>query len=142
MRGRERSLPQMMGAKVMRSNTVLLAAGALALFGAGVLTGARAVEKPKTVIEVVTIKWAADAAPESRRAALEGVEKMAAEIPGVRSIWLRTLRAQPRDFMTAFAMEFEDLAAAERYARHPAHEAWNKSYLPIIEESRVQQVTN
>jgi hypothetical protein len=131
-----------MGAKVTNRNSALVAVAALALFGAGVLTGARAVQKPKTVIEVVTIKWAADAAPESRRAALEGVERMAAEIPGVRNIWLRTLRVQPRDFMTAFALEFEDLTAAERYARHPAHEAWNKSWLPIIEESRIQQATN
>jgi hypothetical protein len=107
-----------------------------------VLAGARAVQRPKTVIQVVAIKWAAEAAPESRRAALEGVEKMAAEIPGARSLWLRTLRVQPRDFMTAFAIEFDDPAAAERYARHPAHEAWNKTYLPIIEESRIQQVTN
>jgi hypothetical protein len=67
---------------------------------------------------------------------------MAAEIPGVRNVWLRTLRVQPRDFMSAFALEFDDQAAADRYVRHPAHEAWNKSFLPIIEESRVQQVTN
>jgi hypothetical protein len=94
------------------------------------------------VIQVVTIKWTAEAAPELRRAAVEGVEKMAVEIPGVRNLWLRTIRVQPRDFMTAFAIEFEDQASAERYARHPAHDAWNKTFLPIIEESRIQQVTN
>jgi len=44
--------------------------------------------------------------------------------------------------MTAFAIEVDDQAAAERYARRPAHEAWSKSYLPIMEESRIQQVTN
>lgn len=131
-----------MGARVTRSKAGFLAAAALALFGAGVLTGARAVSRPKTVIEIVTIKWAADAAPEARRAALEGVEKMTAEVPGVRNIWLRALRVQPRDFTAAFAIEFDDLAAADRYARHPAHEAWTKSYLPIIEESRIQQITN
>jgi len=131
-----------MGANVTRTRLELLAAAGIALFGAGLLAGARAVQKPRTVIEVVTIKWAPDAAPESRRAALEGVEKMATEIPGVRNLWLRTLRVQPRDFMTAYAIEFEDAAAAERYARQPSHDAWNKSYLPIIEESRIQQVTN
>jgi hypothetical protein len=107
-----------------------------------VAAGARAYQKPKTVIQVVTIKWAADAAPELRRAAIEDVAKTAAEIPGVERVWLRTLRVQPRDFMSAFALEFEDQAAADRYARHPAHEAWNKTYLPIIEESRIQQVGN
>ena len=131
-----------MGARMPKWNLVGLTAAGLALFGAGVLTGAGAYQKPRTVIEVVTLKWTADAAPELRRAALEGVEKMAAEIPGVRNLWLRTLRVQPRDFMTAFAIEFDDQAAAERFARHPAHEAWTKSFLPVIEDSRVQQVTN
>ena len=112
------------------------------LAGASLLSGARALQKPKTVLQVVTIKWTGEAAPEVRRAALDGIEKLATEIPGVQSVWLRTLRTQPRDFMSAFALEFEDQAAADRFARHPAHETWNKTYLPIIEESRVQQVTN
>ena len=123
-------------------NALLILAAALALFGAGVLAGVKTYQKPKTVIQVVTIKWTADAAPEQRRAAIEGVEKMAAGIPGVKNLWLRSIRVQPRDFMTAFAIEFEDQAAAERYARHAAHETWSKSFLPIIEESRTQQVTN
>jgi len=114
----------------------------LALACALVLAGARAFQKPKTVIQVVTIKWAAGAAPELRRAAIDEMEKTAAEVPGVERAWLRTLRVQPRDFMSAFALEFEDQAAADRFARHPAHEAWSKTYLPIIEESRIQQVTN
>jgi hypothetical protein len=119
-----------------------LTAVALALLGAGMLIGAKTYQRPKTLIQVVTIKWTADAAPEQRRAALEGVEKIAAEAPGVRNVWLRSIRVQPRDFMTAFAIEFEDQASAERFARHPAHEAWNRSFLSIIEESRSQQVTN
>jgi hypothetical protein len=131
-----------MGARIRKWNLLGLAAAGLALFGAGVLAGAAVFQKPKTVIEVVSVKWTADAAPELRRAALEGVETMAGEIPGVRKVWLRTLRVQPRDFMTAFAIEFDDQPAAERFARHPAHEAWTKAYLPVIEESRVQQVTN
>jgi hypothetical protein len=117
-------------------------AAALALACALVVAGARAYQKPKTVIQVVTIKWAADAAPELRRSAIEDVEKTVAVIPGIERVWLRTLRVQPRDFMSGFALEFEDQAAADRYARHPAHEAWIKTYLPIIEESRIQQVTN
>ncbi len=131
-----------MGATMPKWNPLGIAAAGLALFGAGVLAGAAAYQKPKTVIEVVSLKWSAEAAPEIRRAALEGVESMAAEIPGVRNVWLRTVRVQPRDFMTAYAIEFEDQAAAERFARHPAREAWTKAYLPVIEESRIQQVTN
>ncbi len=115
---------------------------ALSLACALALGGAREYQKPKTVIQVVIIKWAAGAAPELRRAAVEALEKAAAEAPGVARIWLRALRVQPRDFMSAFALEFEDQAAADRFARHPAYEAWTKTYLPIIEESRIQQVTN
>jgi hypothetical protein len=90
----------------------------------------------------VTIRWTADAAPEQRRAALEGLDKLAAEFPGARSVWLRPLRLQPRDFMSAYAIEFDDQAAAERFAKLPAHESWNRSFLPLIEESRTQQLTN
>jgi hypothetical protein len=126
----------------VRWSVPALVTAALAVLGLGFAAGPRAVQKPKTVVQMVTIKWAADAAPEQRRAALEGLEKVASEFPGVRNIWLRTIRVQPRDFMTAFAIEFEDLPSAERFARHPAYELWNKSCLPIIEESRSQQVTN
>jgi len=126
----------------MNSRTAILPALLAALTIAGALLAAGAYHKPKTVIHMVTIRWAASAAPEVRRAAIEDIEKMAAAIPGIRNVWLRTLRVQPRDFMTAFALEFEDEAAAERFARHPAHEAWIKKYLPVIEESRTQQVTN
>jgi len=107
-------------------------------------TGAasRAVQKPRTVLQVVTIRWTAAASPELRRAALEGIEKLASETPGVQGIWLRPLRVQPRDFMSAYALEFEDQAAAERYARQPGHEAWNKSFLALVDESRTQVLTN
>ena len=131
-----------MRGRLSNRQALSLAAAALVLFGAGVLAGARTYLKPNTVIQLVTIKWTTDAAPEQRRAAIEGVEKMATEIPGVKNVWLRSIRVQPRDFMTAFAIEFEDRAGAERFARHPAHEIWSKSFLPIIEESRTQQVTN
>jgi len=115
---------------------------ALALFAAGFLTGANTYGKPKSVIHLVTAKWTADSTPEQRKAAIDGVEKMASEIPGIKSVWLKPVRVQPPDFNVAFAIEFENQAAADRYAKHPAHDAWNKIYLPIREESRSQQVTN
>jgi hypothetical protein len=126
----------------MSAKKLSLWAAALAILGVGAAAGARTYQKPKTVIEVVTIRWAADAAPELRRAALEGLDKMAAEFPGVRNVWLRPLRIQPRDFMSGFAIEFDDQAAAERFAKLPAREAWNKTFLPLIEESRTEQLTN
>ncbi len=126
----------------MNAKKLSVWAAALVILGVSAVTGARTYQKPKTVVQVVTIRWTADAAPEQRRAALEGVDKLAADFPGVRNVWLRPLRLQPRDFMSAYAIEFDDLAAAERFAKLPAHEAWNRSFLPLIEESRTQQLTN
>ncbi len=126
----------------MNAKKLQLWIATLAILGIGVAAAARTYQKPKTVIEVVTIRWAAEAAPEQRRAALEGVDKMAAEVPGVKNVWLRPLRLQPRDFMSGFAIEFDDQAAAERFSKHPAHDAWNKAFLPLIEESRTQQFSN
>ena len=121
----------------------MLAALALAAaFGAGTLAGANRYGKPKSVIQVVTIKWTAEATPEQREAVLQGIERMAAEIPGVRNIWLKPVHLEPRDFTAAFAIEFQDQAAADRYARHPLHQVWSKTYLPVREESRSQQLTN
>jgi hypothetical protein len=114
----------------------------LAALCLGFAATARTVQKPKTVLQVVTIRWASEAAPEQRKAALEGMEKLGAEIPGVKSMWLRTVRVQPRDYMTAFAIEFEDQPAADRFSRHAAYEAWSKTYLPVIEDTRIQQVSN
>jgi hypothetical protein len=113
-----------------------------AVFGAGVLVGANRYGKPKSVIQLVTIKWAADATPEQREAVLQGVERMAGEIPGVRNVWLRPLHLEPRDFTAAFAIEFQDQAAADRFAKHPLHEAWSKTSLLVREEMRSQQLTN
>jgi hypothetical protein len=126
----------------MNAKNLSISAAALAILGVGAITGARTYQKPKTVIQVVAIRWTADAAPEQRRAALDGMDKLAAEFPGVRNVWLRPLHLQPRDFMSAYAIEFDDQAAAERFAKLPAHETWNKSFLPLIEESRTQQLTN
>ena len=119
-------------------------AAALALFGAGYLAGAGANKygKPKSIVHLVTIKWTEESTPEQRKAAIDGVEKMAAEIQGIKNVWLKPVRVQPQEFNAVFAIEFEDQAAADRYVKHPAHEAWNKIYLPVREESRSQQVTN
>lgn len=127
-------------AKIFKAAVVL--ALAFALFGAGVLTGKSTFHQPSSIIHVVTVKWKADSTPEQQQAALDGVKTMAAEIPGIKNIWIKSTRVQPRDYSAAFAIEFEDKAAAERYVDHPAHKAWQKIYEPIHEESRSQQITN
>ncbi|MBM3775283.1 MAG: Dabb family protein [Acidobacteria bacterium] len=126
-----------------RSRALRIAALAFLLAAS---TGLRAAENkygaPGSVIHVVTVQWKQDSTPEQRTAALEGVKKMAAEIPGIKNVWIKATRVQPREYHAAFAIEFESPAAAEAYADHSAHRAWEKIYIPIREESRSQQITN
>jgi ABC-type glycerol-3-phosphate transport system substrate-binding protein len=116
---------------------------ALALLAlAAAILAAAAVSAPPTVLHVVVVKWKADSTPQQRQAAIDGVRKMAADVPGVKNVWVKTLKAQPADYSSVFAMEFETRAAFEAYTNDPAHQAWEKLYLPLREESNTQDVTN
>ena len=119
-----------------------VAAGALAVFGAGVLAGANTFGTPKSVLHIVTVQWKSTATAEQKTAAIDGVKKMAGEIPGIKNVWLKTLKVQPGGYSNVIVMEFEDQAAFDRYATDPAHKAWEKVYLPVREESRTHDVTN
>lgn len=128
--------------KLATWKTMVVVVAALALFASGALVGANKYQKPGSIIHVVAVKWTVESTPEQRQAVIDGVAKMGGEIPGITNIWLKTVRVQPRDYNAVFVIEFEDQAAADRYAKHPAHDAWNKIYMPIHAESRSQQVTN
>ena len=97
---------------------------------------------PKSVVHISLIKWKEGASEVDKKNAIGGVKKMAGQIPGIKNIWLKPLRMQPRDFHAAFVIEFKDQESAKLYAEHPAHEAWLKWYLPIRETSISPQVTN
>lgn len=112
------------------------------VFLAGVAVGKNAFSEPATVLHVVSLKWKADATPEQRAGAITGIRDMAAEVPGIKNIWLKPHRVQPDTYDTAFAIEFESRAAADAYAEHSAHEKWYEIYIPYREESRSLQVTN
>jgi antibiotic biosynthesis monooxygenase (ABM) superfamily enzyme len=122
--------------------TVLGWGGALLLFGAGLLIGANQFGKPKSVVHVVTVRWKADSTPEQRDAALKGVEKMAAAIPGIKNVWLKTLKVQGDNYNNAFVMEFQDEAAFKAYADAPAHQEWNTMYQKVRDESTTHDITN
>ncbi len=115
---------------------------AIGVFGAGVLTGKNTFHQPNSVIHVVTVQWTDDSTPAQQQAAIDGVKTMAAEIPGIKNIWVKPIRVQPKEYQAAFAIEFENKAAADAYADHAAHKAWGKIYQPIHKESRSQQITN
>lgn len=124
----------------------LIACALVAIFTVGVVVGQNKFGKPKSVVHVVTLKWKADSTAEQRQKAIDGVAGMAAKVPGIKNVWLKTLRvqspSQDKPFDVAFAIEFESEAAVKAYGDHPAHKEWEGIYLPIREESRSHQVTN
>lgn len=104
--------------------------------------GFAAAGTPGTILHVITVQWKADSTPAQRQAAIDGLKKMAAEVPGIKNIWIKKLKVQPAEYNNVFVLEFENKAAFETYTNHPAHKAWEKLYLPIREESNTQDVTN
>ncbi len=121
---------------------LVVSAGALALFAAGLLTGANKFGTPSTVLHVITVQWKLDATADQKAAAIEGVKKMAADVPGIKNVWLKTLKVQPGEYNNVIVMEFESKAAFDAYTNNPAHKAWEKVYLPVRGESRTHDVTN
>ena len=119
-----------------------LGAVACALLMIGVAAGANTFGTPSTILHVATVQWKADSTPPQQQAAIDGIRKMAAEVPGIKNIWIKKVKVQPAEFHTVFAIEFENKAAADAYADHPAHKAWGKIYQPVHEESRSLQITN
>jgi hypothetical protein len=101
---------------------------------------------PTSIIHVVTFKWKAEATAEQKQKAVDGVKTMAAAMPGIKNIWLKTLRvqgpSQDKPFDGVFVIEFANQKALDAYRDHPAHKAWEDIYLPIREESRSHQATN
>ena len=115
-----------------------------AIFGGGYAAG-QAKNKfgqPKTIIQVSLIKWREGVSDADKQKALDGVKELAAEIPGIKNIWLKAVRMQPRDYHDAFVIEFASRDAADNYALSPLHDKWSKAYLAIREASLSPQITN
>ncbi|HEY3739833.1 MAG TPA: Dabb family protein [Bryobacteraceae bacterium] len=123
-------------------NLILSVCAAGALFLAGTLVGANRFTKPSTILHVVTIKWKAEATDAQKTEVLKGVEKMAGEIPGVKSVWTKGIKVQGQGYTSAFVMEFENAAAFAAYADNPAHQEWNKMYQAVHEQSTTHDITN
>ena len=120
------------------TKTLLSAALGCILFGAGLLIGANHIEKPSTVIHVVTVDWKNGTSPEKIQAALDGVANM--NYPGLKRVWLKSFKSQTKD--AAFVMEFESKKALDDYAGSDAQKAWYELYLPIREASVTSDITN
>ncbi|HWQ35595.1 MAG TPA: Dabb family protein [Blastocatellia bacterium] len=120
-----------------------------AVFAVGVVIGQKKNKygMPTSVIHLVALRWKAEATPEQRQKAIDGIKTMAAEIPGIKNIWLKPLRVQnltqDQKLDTIFVIEFESEAAAEAYRTNPKHEEWSKQlYEPYRDTSRSFQATN
>jgi Stress responsive A/B Barrel Domain len=124
---------------------------AAALFCAGVAVGTRHTRsvaaqnrfgQPKTVIHVVVYKWKNTASEDDKEQTLKGIKTLAASIPGIKNIWLKTQRNQIRDFDGVYAIEFASPEAAADYAESPKHETWRKRWEELRENSLSFQVSN
>ena len=128
---------------ISRTTRILSSAvAALALFARGFIAGQNKFGQPKTIIHMVILKWNPGVSDTDKQGALEGVKEMAAKIPGVKNVWIKAERLQPRDFSAAFAIEFQNRAAADAYAESPIHQAWEQKYTLLREASISEQVTN
>lgn len=116
---------------------------AAVLFASGyVFAQANKFGTPKSIIHISLIQWKEGTPDAEKQKALDGVKKMAAEIPGIKNVWIKAVRVQPRDYHAAFVIEFADQAAHDVYAKHPAHTAWREHFLSIREASISPQVSN
>lgn len=122
----------------------LLAAAifAVVLFASGYIAGQSRFGQPKTIIHLVEIKWNPGVSDAQKQDVINGVKEMAAKIPGIKNVWLKADRLEPRDFSWAYAIEFRDRDAADNYAESALHEAWEKRYVPLRYASISVQVTN
>jgi len=128
-----------------RSNRAVMAVTvAAALFGVGFAAGQAKnnFAQPKTVLQVSLIKWKKGVSDAEKQKVIDGVKDLAGQIPGIKTIWLKVDRMQPRDYDSAFAIEFASREAANDYADNPLHESWSKAYLEIRDTSISPQLSN
>jgi len=124
---------------------------ASALFLAGIAVGSVATRgvsamnkfgQPKTVIHVVAYKFRPTTSLNDQQQAIGGIKDMAAKIPGIKNIWLKTERNQIRDFDGVYVIEFASPEAAADYAENPVHDAWRKKWEELRENSLSFQASN
>lgn len=97
---------------------------------------------PKTIIHVSIIQWKEGVSAADRKQVLDGVKEMAGKIPGMKNVWTKAIRVQPQGYHDAFVIEFEDQAAADRYAKDPVHDGWTEKLAKVREASISPQITN
>ena len=126
--------------QISRSKQTILVIAIAAIFFAAGLVFAAEVNKPHSVIHVVTLNWATGATEADIQKALDGVETLASEYDGITRVWLRSIKSQTRD--AAFVMEFKDEKALADYAGSAAQQKWYEVYMPVRGQSVTSDITN
>ena len=120
----------------------LVLCAVLVVFSVGYAAGMNRYGMPKTLIHVVIIQWKPTTSMAERQKVIDGVKQMAAAIPGIEDIWIKPVRVGSLKWNTAFAIEFANQAAANRYANNPVHAAWSKLEQVAREDSLNVQISN
>jgi cell division protein FtsX len=129
-------------ASVVAGAAIFFAGIAVGNWRAGSVAAQNRFGQPRTVIHFVVYKWKNTTSQDDKDKALGGLKTLAAQIPGVKNIWLKTLRNQIRDFDGVYAIEFASQEAAADYAESPKHETWRKRWEELRENSLSFQVSN
>src|SRR5215813_5261217 len=99
---------------------ILFGSALITVFVIGIVIGQNKFTQPKTVIHVVALRWTSESTPEQRQKAIDGIKTMAGKVPGIKNIWLKTVKVQPltsdKPIDDVFAIEFNDEAALKAYA--------------------------
>jgi len=112
------------------------------LFGAGYAAAQAHFAQPKTVLQISIIKFRDGISDEDGQRVIDGVKQVAAKIPGIKNVWLKAARMEPRDFDAVIVIEFVNREAADRYAESPIHDAWSRELQRVRLTSISPQVTN
>jgi len=104
---------------------------ALALLGAGVMLGQKTVTGQKTLIHTISFKQVEGTTPQQMREMFDATLKMAAEVPGMRRVWVGKVTNRGEDYTHGIVMEFENAEALKNYAPHAAHKKWEEIYFKV-----------
>lgn len=134
-----------------RNRRMLSTLTGCALFLAGIALGNVATRRvsalnrfgqPKTVIHTVAYKFRPTTSLNDQQQAIAGIKDMAAKIPGIKNVWLKTERNQIRDYDGVYVIEFASPEAAADYAESPIHDTWRKKWEQLRENSLSFQASN
>ena len=124
------------------SIAVAVIAFSCALFLSGYVAGKDSIEMPTSVIHHVTLKWKEGTTDADKQKALDGLKEIVSTTEGANSIWMKSLKIQPREYSQTFVVEFESEAALKAYAEHPKKKEWDEFYYSIRETSLNSVTTN